>query len=389
MVLGATGLASLVLAMSASIQGCSSSSTSPGGGGTAGTGTVPPARTGSPTTSTDEHNFALYSVDLGEGNNGADWKKFGYNLDGQITDASYQGVCNPATGGQKSHLVDGPGGIDNSFGENIVPLIGPLVSNLSKTVSDSLNKGSFTIMLDTVGLDSTATQTATGLSGKIFGGEHFDQGPNATGSAPKWDGSDVWPVNKQFLSNPADPKSANIVFNGSYVNNGVFVNGDPSSVTLQMTIQGVALQIPVQHAILTFSHAGSNASGGIIAGVINATQLINNLKGVAGNISTSLCSGSAFDQIASSIRAASDIMSDGTAGAGQTCDAISIGIGFTGKEIKPPSVTGDPGPAKDACNSSDAGAGTDSGGGGQDSGTTQDSGTEQDTGAPAADAASE
>ena len=56
----------------------------------------------------------------------------------------------------------------------------------------------------------------------------------------------------------------------------------------------------------------------------------------------------------------------GSAGQGQTCNAISIGIGFTGKEIKPPSVVGTAGPAKDACSTSDAGV--DSSTGDDDSG---------------------
>jgi len=68
----------------------------------------------------------------------------------------------------------------------------------------------------------------------------------------------------------------------------------------------------------------------------------------AGYFTTSLCSGGPlFDAVAQNVRAVSDIMRDGTQDPTQTCDGISLGMGFTAKPVqlgtvydKPPAVAG-------------------------------------------------
>ena len=81
------------------------------------------------------------------------------------------------------------------------------------------------------------------------------------------------------------------------------------------------------------------------------------IEKVAGRISTQLCGGSTLDTIKMTIRQASDILSDGTNHAGVNCDAISIGIGFTGKKIGDLTKTAvDKAPPPDPC-AADGGAG--------------------------------
>ncbi len=87
---------------------------------------------------------------------------------------------------------------------------------------------------------------------------------------------------------------------------------------------------------------------------------------MAGNISTSFCSGSTFATIQKAIQQASDIMDDGTNVAGTPCNGISIGVGFDGDEIGQPFVAGNPPAATNPCATGSDG-GTDSG--------TPDSGT--------------
>jgi hypothetical protein len=79
---------------------------------------------------------------------------------------------------------------------------------------------------------------------------------------------------------------------------------------------------------------------------------------VAGNISPSLCAGSAFQSIATQIEQTSDIILTGTTvsnTAGQPCNAISIGLGFNSIEIATPTAiaVATP-PAPDKC--ADAGS---------------------------------
>jgi hypothetical protein len=279
-------------------------------------------------------------------------------------------VCTPAKGAGKDAQVDGDNGIDNAFGSRIVPIIKNFANDISKSISDSIKKGGFTIMLDVVGLDDTSTQTATGLTGKLYAGAVYK-------GTPTFAPSDDWPVRPELLSNPSDVKSSKVLFTDSFIVNGTWVNGTGSDVTMSLTFSGVALDITVHRATIVFDHHGAAADNGTIAGVINTQELITGLRKVAGNISDSLCQGSAFDSIAQQIAQASDILTDGSNPAGSDCDGISIGIGFSAKEIKIPDQIGEAASGADKC-AGGGDAGTDSGGG-HDSGGGEDSGG-QDSG---------
>ena len=299
------------------------------------------------------------------------WKDYGYDLDGKTTNSKSTDVCTQAEGAQKSAQTDGTNGTDNSFGENILPIITSVQATAEADVNKSITGGSFTVMLDLKGLTDDAAQSNTGLSGQVLAGGIYDP---VNKTAPAFDLMTDWPVSPALLS---DGKT---IDNGSaiqllpattYITGGEFVT-QASKITLSLAIGGIALDLDINKAIITFDHSSSNtAAKGIIAGVINAQQLVAGLQKVAGILQTSLCNDSAaFQQIAQEILQASDIMSDGTNGAGQACDAISVGIGFTALEIMhpdkvaPASVAG-----ADPC-AMDAGTpGTDSGGGGTDAGT--------------------
>jgi hypothetical protein len=75
---------------------------------------------------------------------------------------------------------------------------------------------------------------------------------------------------------------------------------------------------------------GLTGPGGVVGGVMPTAGFIAAWQAVAGCISTSLCSGSAFQSIAQQFQQASDIGSDGTNNQGTTCDGVSFGLRFTG-----------------------------------------------------------
>jgi hypothetical protein len=349
----------------AATQGCSSSSSS-GGGGPTETGIVPPpAPTGPTTTSTQEHNFALHKIYLGDTDrtgviNNSAWKSYGYNIDGKISTKDSTDVCTLTSGAAKSTQADGTGGIDNSFGENILPIILTTAGqDAAKKINDSIAAGHFTVMIDTTGLDDAdPAQTATGLKGYLNAGGAFD---SVGMTAPTWSTADNWPVRPELLSVKTDPTSSTIRFPSSYVVAGTYVNGTPGKVQLSLAISGVSLDININQAVITCDHKTKGAcTNGTIAGIINSEELIMQLKGVAGRISTSLCQGSAFMSIAQQIQQASDILSDGTNASGKPCDGISIGLGFDATEIgKPQKVGALDMPSADPCAATDGG--TDSG----------------------------
>ena len=402
--LGATGLVSLTVA-GASVEGCgsstpttngSSSSGGSSGGGSSGSSsgsistgnqscddggacTQQPPSTGSATTSTTPQNFALHHIHLGDESDSQgnpNWYLYGYNLDNKDTAVSSTDVCSLAPNSNKKNQVDGPGGLDNSFGENIVAaLLTAVVSNPSATIDNSLAEGHFTVLFDVTGLSGAKGQSATGLTGQIFAGVPFNQGPNSATAVPTFTSADNWPVNPSYVTSTISgttltpPVTSKVTFSGAYINNGVFVSGTPTDVTLTLTISGVPLVVPIQHAIITFNTPGAdggagNISGGIIAGVIDAQTLVTNLQGVAGNIELELCQGSVFQQLATSILQTADIMDDGSNAPGTQCNGISIGVGFDGDEIQQPQVTGTASTGTNPC--ADGGA---DGGGAADAGT--------------------
>lgn len=337
------------------------------------TGQPPAKPNAGATTETSTKTFAISKLYLGEATRAGAasdtaWKSFGYNLDGKVTTGTSTDVCTRAKGAPSSNQADGTGGIDNSFGAVILPLIKSAASltEPSKTISDTVAKGSFTIQLSIKGLSDSATQTNTGLKGDLFASGAYQGDSPTPVTFPGFDNPSQidWPVRAELLNDGNTVAGGSKVnFQDAYVVNGTFVNGTGgATITLSLAFQGVALDLSVKKAVLTFDHKSPNAiTNGTIAGIIDTEELITGLKKVAGRISTTLC-GSQFDGIAQQIRQASDILSDGTNSAGKDCNGISIGLGFDGVLVQNPTkVAKDQGTAPpDPC-TTPADAGTDTG----------------------------
>ena len=302
-------------------------------------GTTPPTTTYS--------NFAVHHVHLGDeldsfGN--PDWSSYGYDIDGKVTTASSSDVCTLATNANKKNQTDGPGGLDNSFGENIVPLLNAVLANPSASMNTAIANGSYTWIFYASGLSSDPAQTSEGLVGEFFWGAPFAP----AGSFPTFTKADNWPLERSLVTSAINANgtlqgspSSTFAFPKAYVVQGELVSGYPSSVELFIGISGQLLKLNVQHAVITFEHtSATTASRGIISGVIPTQDLVNAMQLIAGGISTSFCSGSTFAQVATSIEQAADIMVDGTNKAGAPCNGISIGVGFDANEIGLPLTTG-------------------------------------------------
>jgi hypothetical protein len=179
-----------------------------------------------------------------DGGSQSGWQTIGFNLDGKCTTSASTDVCTLVAGSSKSTQMDGTGGIDNSYGENICPIV------------EAISTGACT----------SNTQNVYVIT-------------DSTGS-----GSMAIPMNGDWL------------------------------------------EFPIRHTFV----AGQGGTGGVLAAVAPAAGVVLRLQAVAGNISTSLCSGNAFQSIAQEIEQTSDIVSSGTSDPGAQCDSISIGMTFTG-----------------------------------------------------------
>ena len=320
----------------------------------------PPAPTG--TTSMPQattHNYAMRHLYLGDtdrqGVTTSDaWKSFGYNIDGKVTTALSADVCALVAGSSRQVQVDGNGGIDNSFGANIMPIIETLDSTASQQANTQLQAGYWTQMTYVMGFDDTAgnTTSALGLTGVELAGAAYP------GLSPAWDLTTNWPVAPVDIAGctptvgcPAgtDPvANALVKFPQAFQTHGTFVNGTPAPLTIPIALGGQQLALNIQSGIITFDPLMPGAvTNGVIAGVISTQDLIAALQKAAGSISTALCTGSAFQSIATQIEQGADILLSGTTVQnvpGQTCNAISIGLGFDATEIAPPTIIAPPAP---------------------------------------------
>ena len=186
-----TGAVALVIAA------CSSDSNT-GDGDAAQVGKIPPAEEGAPTAATDERTYALNSLHLGEADRGGvknpnAWKKYGYNLDGRISNVTDQRspdlgrLCKRSAGAPATIHQDGDEGTDNAFGKEILKLLDPFTPTPSKSLTEAIAKGDFTILLKIKGLTDEPTQTNTGLSGTLLVGGDFGDTP------PTFSPTDDWP----------------------------------------------------------------------------------------------------------------------------------------------------------------------------------------------------
>ncbi len=295
-------------------------------------------------------NLAFHKIFLGETDrSGASsptaWKAYGMNLDGKTTTASSTDVCTLQQGAPKSTQDDGNNGVDNSWGENILPIFLSISgNNPSAALSMQMNAGAFTTMIYLPALGSDPAETASPVGAQLFVGSPL--------LAPSWTVADDWPVRPEYLVNANDLSAGSkIRFPSGAVAAGVWTSAPPADVPFDVAFGGSTLHLAIHQAILQFTHsAPTKGSLGTVAGVLDTQEVVAAFRLLAGHISSSLCSGSAFQSIVVQLEQASDILHDATNVAGQTCDAISIGLGFEADEIGPPQKIGPPAaPTADPC----------------------------------------
>lgn len=346
--LGAAAGAASCAAGSESVPGTgggattSSSTTGTGGGATTTTssasGTGGSGTGGGPTNgckAADEVVLAIDRLYFGDTNwddtqnTSTGWQLFGLNIDGKSSTGSSTDTCKPAGGGAASvTFPDGPNGLDNSFGKNVLPVFTANIPSLSAQANAALINGDFSILIRMIGLDSGPTQGA--IPAKVYGGAYLDL-------PPTFDGSDCWPVAPESLSNPADVESAK----ASYPSTSLNLNRWDSVSTgdLDLTLQVLGFQghaiIHQARIVMDLDPDHNGTQKGIISGVLDTEEFITAIKKLMASFDPQACQGGAFVQmIETSIRQASDIMKDGTQDPNATCNGISIGLGFKAARVQ-------------------------------------------------------
>ncbi|HNS98334.1 MAG TPA: hypothetical protein PKL73_15385 [Polyangiaceae bacterium] len=265
----------------------------------------------------------LYFGDLdwdGREDNSA-WMLFGSNLDGLDSNASPQNHCQPAAGASpESVYTDGKNGIDNSFGKTIVPLLASVSPSFSSRVNDAIANGVYSWLFKLDPFDAKEASVST----KVFAADSLE-------NLPSFDGTDCWPIARSSLNDVSDIESATVSFPGSKLVQGQLTTSSLNSFQLTVPISGTTLVLTAHHAKIeiTFEDDPSASSRGRLSGIVDTEEFIEEARDVLGFMNPDMCSGPAFESVATSIRRASDIMKDGTQDPASTCNGISIGLGFT------------------------------------------------------------
>ena len=273
--------------------------------------------------------FVVNKLFFGEGNSGQ-WKKVGLNLDGLASTGASKDVCLPNAGGMAGTAYpDGEDGVDNSFGKNLLPTLLSVDPTWVTDVNDGAQKGFFNVLMKLYCLPPTGDVPE--FTTKLFGG-------TTLGKTPKFDGTDLWPVSPELLTNPLDPESSSISFEHSSVVGSKFDSGKNGTfiLTIPVTIKGKSASIKLTlysaTATMTLSEDRKSATGGTIGGVLNTEEFVAEVKKIG--VLLDFCGNALFDGIITQVRQASDIMADGTQDPTKICNGISMGLGFEMKEAQ-------------------------------------------------------
>ena len=317
-------------------------------------GAAPTKPSADPTSSTEEHNYAVRKVYLGDSDrkgvaSGDAWRAYGFDLDGKKTATKDDASCKNANG----TVADGDDGIDNAFGSKILPLVTTVQKDVGKTTNDIIENGTATIMISVKGIDDKAIpQTNTGLTAQLFGAGKFSDA-----GKPTWTTADDWPVRPELLNGGTLAGGSAVAFSDAWIKDGQFSTGAPSKVRLQMQLFGNPIDITIHRAVIVFDHdAAGKAVNGTVAGVIETEELIAQATPLAGRANTALCPGTELlDNVLQNLRNASDMLVDGD-DPSRDCNGISIGVGFEATEIGLPKTVAPPAgpPGPDPC-TADAG----------------------------------
>ncbi len=125
-----------------------------------------------------------------------------------------------------------------------------------------------------------------------------------------------------------------MVFDKSAVAGNVWTSGAGATITLSVPTgpSTITLTIHKAQVSLNLSADHKSAMGGIIGGVLDTEEFIKEIKKAIYSVDPAYCA--LIGTVEKQIRQDSDILNDGTQDKTKTCDGISIGFGFTMKEVQ-------------------------------------------------------
>jgi hypothetical protein len=256
-----------------------------------------PPDPGAPASSSGVHRgFVMRSMDLGSGT--ADgWENLGLDIDGRVSTAGSTDVCRLAPGAPASVHQDGIGGIDNSFGANLVPMLVTLFGDqVIARMNASFAPGGRTNLLDVQGLPSSGEATVVAsLDGATF--------PRA------------WLAQSTLASAPSTDEVALVL--------GLVGAGAPGEPAAELVVPVTHVQI-----VAAVGSDGWSIERGVLSGVLPTEDAVAAVDRFALALDPEV-SADVLRTAESTVRQAADILVDGSQDPSRACDGISMGLAFT------------------------------------------------------------
>lgn len=281
-------------------------------GGALRPGVTPPARPAG-TASGLRRWFAVSSVVLGVTRP----DDYGFDL-ALRTSGACEPACRPRAGGAPRAEIDS--GIDNAFGESVVPAVLASRPDLESVSDRFLRLGDATLLLR---LDNVQADDNASVPGALF-----VAGP--LGGDPTFTVTDQWRVLATSLEDGKDLARPKVTFPSGYMRGGVWVSGNlgAESAVLTLPLMGALVTLPLESVVLAVRVA--DGSGGIIAGGAPLGALTVALTPALRRLG--ICPGSAaFASVVEAAGRGADLVHGAPqlGNPARECDVVSLGLGFT------------------------------------------------------------
>jgi hypothetical protein len=312
-------------------------------------GRVPPTRPTMPdSASMPDVLFGLRDVVLDQ-ESGDQWADIGFNLDGYCTASPrFAAECRPAEQGTRPR-TDGNDGIDNVFGSDLFPLVEASVPGDLEETARAAQRGGVGLPVlrlrnwngtpNDPRVHVTITQAvftvpanADGSAREIRVNDFRPELPDGTPApAPVWDGRDHTYLREDtfFASDPDQP----LVFDdNAYVADDTIVVNLPDRVELLFPADGVGVIVRLTGAMAVgrISADRSTIEDVVVSGRWSQLDLLRTAENVG------VCMGTGqYDVLRLRLDAIMDVRSQvGSGGPDVECDAISLGVLFTGYRLQ-------------------------------------------------------
>ncbi|MCA9632787.1 MAG: hypothetical protein KC766_34275 [Myxococcales bacterium] len=239
------------------------------------------------------------------------WQRYGLDLDGLASTKDSTDHCQPQPGSNPSAVkADGPDGLDNSFGKNVLPILLGVAPTLSDDMQQRVDQGKSVAFITG---HNIAVSDLVGSIGR------------AHASGNSYNLQEPWRVFENGYPN-GTPRCS--LVGGTFQGQLELAGSGFWELHLPIADNALVVRVRQTQVRADVDPVSGEPSNVILAGVIRTEEFVEAFRQVAGALDTSLCAGATFDSIAAQLRAASDIRDDARNGdPQQLCNGISIGIG--------------------------------------------------------------